>query len=93
MLAGIAVLIVWIPRQIGHVVDGLAAAPPARHALLVELGWLLAAGPGRLFLRVGWRLKLYAAAYRLGVELRERLYAHPGAAGRLVLPAAAAPAT
>jgi ATP-binding cassette subfamily B protein/ATP-binding cassette subfamily C protein/ATP-binding cassette subfamily B multidrug efflux pump len=36
---------------------------------------VLAAGLVVYFLRVGWRLKLYAAAYRLGVELRERLYA------------------
>ncbi|WP_395686154.1 hypothetical protein [Caenimonas koreensis] len=27
MLAGIAVLSVWIPRQIGHVVDALVANP------------------------------------------------------------------
>jgi ATP-binding cassette subfamily B protein/ATP-binding cassette subfamily C protein/ATP-binding cassette subfamily B multidrug efflux pump len=75
MLAGIAVLIVWIPRQIGHIVDGLAAGTLRDRALLGELGWLLLAGLLVYFLRVGWRLKLYAAAYRLGVELRERLYA------------------
>jgi ATP-binding cassette subfamily B multidrug efflux pump len=74
MLAGIAVLIVWIPRQIGHVVDGLAAGTLRGTSLLVELAWLVAAGLVVYFLRVGWRLKLYAAAYRLGVELRERLY-------------------
>ena len=75
MLAGIALLIVWIPRQIGHVVDGLVAGQLARAGLLRELAWLLAAGAVVYFLRVGWRLRLYAAAYRIGVELRERLYA------------------
>src|SRR6478609_12229450 len=75
MLVGIAVLIVWIPRQIGHVVDGLAAGTLRGSSLLVQLAWLVAAGLVVYFLRVGWRLKLYAAAYRLGVELRERLYA------------------
>ena len=75
MLVGIALLIVWIPRQIGHVVDGLVAGRLARGALLRELAWLLAAGAAVYFLRVGWRLRLYAAAYRIGVELRERLYA------------------
>ncbi|HET8746427.1 MAG TPA: ABC transporter transmembrane domain-containing protein, partial [Ramlibacter sp.] len=74
MLVGIALLIVWIPRQIGHVVDGLAAGQLARGALLRELAWLLAAGAVVYFLRVGWRLRLYTAAYRIGVELRERLY-------------------
>lgn len=75
MLLGIALLIVWIPRQIGHVVDGLVANRLAGAALLRELGWLVAAGAAVYGLRVGWRVKLYAAAYRLGVELRERLYA------------------
>ena len=75
MLLSIAVLIVWIPRQIGRVVDGLVANRLLGAALLQELAWLLAAGFVVYFLRVGWRLKLYAAAYRLGLELRERLYA------------------
>jgi len=75
MLAGIACLIVWIPRQIGHLVDGLIARRFAGDDLLRELALLVAAGVVVYFLRVGWRLKLFAAAYRLGVELRERLYA------------------
>ncbi|MEJ7931422.1 ABC transporter transmembrane domain-containing protein [Ramlibacter sp. AN1015] len=75
MLVGVAVLLVWIPRQIGAVVDGLVAERLTRADLLRELGWLLAAGAAVYFLRVGWRLKLYAAAYRIGVELRQRLYA------------------
>jgi ATP-binding cassette subfamily B protein/ATP-binding cassette subfamily C protein/ATP-binding cassette subfamily B multidrug efflux pump len=75
MLAGIALLIVWIPRQVGHVVDGLVARRWTDAALLAELAWLLAAGAAVYFLRVGWRLKLYSAAYRLGVELRANLYA------------------
>src|SRR4051812_15200662 len=83
MLALIALMLVWIPRQVGHIVDGLVARRWSDAALYVELGWLLAAGTAIYFLRVGWRLKLYAAAYRLGVELRERLY------GRLTLQGAA----
>ena len=74
MLAGIAVLIVWIPRQIGQVIDGLVANRLHGAALLQELAWLLAAGVAVYFLRAGWRLKLFAASYRLGVELRQRLY-------------------
>jgi ATP-binding cassette subfamily B multidrug efflux pump len=75
MLVVIAWLLVWIPRQIGHVVDGLAANRLRGAPLLHELAWLLGAGAIVYFLRVGWRLQLYAAAYRLGVELRQRLYA------------------
>jgi ATP-binding cassette, subfamily B, multidrug efflux pump len=74
MLAAIAALTVWIPRQIGHVVDGLVANRLAGWALVQQLGWLALAGVIVYGLRVGWRIKLYAAAYRLGVELRERLY-------------------
>ncbi len=74
MLAGIACLIVWIPRQIGHVVDGLAGHQLSGIALWKELAWLVLAGIAVYFLRVGWRLKLFAAAYQLGVELRQRLY-------------------
>ncbi|ROZ77763.1 ABC transporter ATP-binding protein [Ramlibacter sp. WS9] len=74
MLAGIACLTVWIPRQIGQVVDGLVARQLVGAALFQELAWLVLAGIAVYFLRVGWRLRLFAAAYRLGVELRERLY-------------------
>ena len=74
MLIGIAVLITWIPRQIGRLVDGLVSNRLAGASLLRELGLLLLAGVIVYLLRVGWRLKLFAAAYRLGVELRGRLY-------------------
>jgi ATP-binding cassette subfamily B multidrug efflux pump len=43
--------------------------------LLQELAWLLVAGVIVYFLRAGWRLRLFAASFRLGVELRVRLYA------------------
>jgi ATP-binding cassette subfamily B multidrug efflux pump len=75
MLAIIALLITWIPLQIGRVVDGLVANRLAGRALLLELAWIVAAGAAVYFLRVAWRLQLYAAAYRLGVELRTQLYA------------------
>ncbi|TFZ06065.1 ATP-binding cassette domain-containing protein [Ramlibacter henchirensis] len=74
MLTGIALLIVWIPRQIGHVVDELVADRLTQPQLREQLLWLVGAGLLVYLLRVGWRLQLYAAAYRLGVELRQRLY-------------------
>jgi ATP-binding cassette, subfamily B, multidrug efflux pump len=74
MLAGIACLIVWIPRQIGHLVDGLAAHTLGGDELLFQLAKLVGAGIVIYFLRVAWRLRLFGAAYRLGVELRQRLY-------------------
>ena len=75
MLAGIAVLIVLIPRQIGQVIDGLVANRLHGAVLLRELAWLLVAGVIVYFLRAGWRLRLFAASFKLGVELRQRLYA------------------
>jgi ATP-binding cassette subfamily B protein/ATP-binding cassette subfamily C protein/ATP-binding cassette subfamily B multidrug efflux pump len=74
MLAAIAFLTVWMPRQIGHLVDALVAQRLHGWALAREIGLLVAAGWAIYFMRVGWRLQLFAAAYRLGVELRQRLY-------------------
>jgi len=74
MLAGIAVLGVWLPRQIGHMVDGLVAQRLVGSALWIEVAWLLAAGAAIYGLRVAWRLQLYATAYRMGVGLRVQLY-------------------
>ncbi|MDN3922251.1 ABC transporter ATP-binding protein [Roseateles violae] len=75
MLASIALLTVWIPRQVGQVVDGLVAGRLRGQDLLIELGLLVGAGLAIYLLRVGWRLALFAAAYRLGQQLRTRLYA------------------
>ncbi len=75
MLAGIAVLLVWIPRQVGHVVDGLVSAKFKDGGLLAQLGLLLAAGAAVYLLRVTWRLRLFGASYQLGQQLRTRLYA------------------
>lgn len=75
MLAGIALLTVWVPRQIGHLVDALVAHRLARAQLWEEVAWLMAAGFAIYGLRVAWRIRLYSAAYRMGVELRAALYA------------------
>ncbi len=75
LLAGIALLVTWLPRQIGHVVDGLVAHRLTSAQMWREVGWMIAAGIAIYAFRVAWRLKLYSAAYRMGVELREALYA------------------
>lgn len=74
MLAAIALLGVWVPRQVGAIVDALVARRLGGQALAIEIGWLLAAGAAIYALRVAWRLALYATSYRMGVELRCRLY-------------------
>jgi ATP-binding cassette, subfamily B, multidrug efflux pump len=75
MLSCIAALTVWIPRQVGHVVDDLVAGGLKGDALLTQLGLLVLAGVIIYLLRVGWRLTLFKAAFRLGARLRMRLYA------------------
>jgi ATP-binding cassette subfamily B multidrug efflux pump len=75
MLAGVAFLSILVPRRIGAMIDGLAAHTLSTHALLLQLGELLLIGAAIYFLRVGWRLRLFAAAYQLGVQLRTRFYA------------------
>ncbi len=81
MLVGVAVCTVWVPRTVGATIDGLAAHALDRHALLLKLAELVALGVAIYVLRVGWRLRLYGAAYKLGVELRTRLYARLTAQG------------
>ncbi|MFG6455228.1 ABC transporter ATP-binding protein [Roseateles sp. BYS96W] len=79
MLSCIAAMTVWIPRQVGHVVDTLVAGGLQGQALIGQLGLLVAAGLVIYLLRVGWRLLLFKAAYQLGARLRTRLF------GRLAL--------
>ena len=75
MLASVSALTVFIPRQVGHVVDGLVKGTMGEDALQGQLAWLVLAGIAIYFLRVAWRLQLFAASYRLGAQLRQRLYA------------------
>jgi ATP-binding cassette subfamily B protein/ATP-binding cassette subfamily C protein/ATP-binding cassette subfamily B multidrug efflux pump len=74
MLVGVAALTVWVPREVGRIVDGLVRGQLRGDGLWRELATLVAMGVAIYLLRVGWRLQLFAAAYRLGVELRTRLY-------------------
>ncbi len=81
MLAGVAICTVLIPRKVGALIDGLAAHSLDGRALLLGLAQLLGLGVAIYVLRVGWRIRLYSAAYNLGVELRTRLYARLSAQG------------
>jgi len=75
MLIGIAVLTVWVPRRVGHIIDELIAGTLVGSALWREIGLLLVMGAAIYLLRVGWRLALFSAAYRMGLELRAQLFA------------------
>ena len=74
MLVGIAVLTVWVPRRVGHIIDAFVAGTLGSGALWIELAILIAMGIVIYLLRVGWRLQLFSAAFQLGVELRVRFY-------------------
>ncbi|MDO9191346.1 MAG: ABC transporter transmembrane domain-containing protein, partial [Undibacterium sp.] len=74
MLLTVAILTVLIPRKVGKVIDAMISHQLDDRALLLELGTLVLMGVAIYFLRVGWRLQLFAASYQLGVQLRTRLY-------------------
>ena len=80
-LAGVALCTILIPRKVGALIDGLAAHSLDQRALLVGLAQLLGLGLAIYVLRVSWRIRLYSAAYKLGVELRTRLYARLSSQG------------
>ncbi|MBW8900305.1 MAG: ATP-binding cassette domain-containing protein [Massilia sp.] len=81
MLFGVALCTVLVPRKVGAMIDGLAAHRLAGHDLVVQLFQLLGLGLAIYVLRVAWRLRLYSASYRLGVELRTKLYERLAAQG------------
>jgi ATP-binding cassette subfamily B multidrug efflux pump len=81
MLFGVSLCSVLVPRKVGAMIDGLAAHRMGSHDLMIQLLELLGLGLAIYGLRVAWRLRLYSAAYRLGVELRTRLYARLSAQG------------
>ena len=75
MLVAIAVLTVWVPRRVGHIIDALVAGQLTGSALWWEIAILLAMGAAIYLLRVGWRIALFSAAYRMGLDLRRELFA------------------
>lgn len=75
MLVVIAVLTIWIPRRVGHIIDALVAGALVGGALWREVAILLAMGIAIYLLRVGWRLALFRAAYEMGRDLRTALFA------------------
>ncbi|CAH0140627.1 putative multidrug resistance ABC transporter ATP-binding/permease protein YheI [Massilia sp. Bi118] len=81
MLFGVALCSVLVPRKVGATIDALAAHRLQGQDLTFQLLQLLGLGLAIYVLRVAWRLRLYSAAYRLGVELRTRLYARLSAQG------------
>jgi len=81
MLFGVALCTVLVPRKVGAMIDGLAAHRLGGHDLLIQIAQLLGLGLAIYVLRVAWRLRLYSASYRLGVELRTKLYDRLAAQG------------
>jgi ATP-binding cassette subfamily B protein/ATP-binding cassette subfamily C protein/ATP-binding cassette subfamily B multidrug efflux pump len=81
MLFGVAACTVLVPRKVGAMIDGLAAHRLSGDDLLLPLAQLLGLGLAIYLLRVGWRVRLYSASYKLGVELRTRLFARLAAQG------------
>jgi len=78
MLSGITVLLVWIPTQVGRIVDGLVGGQLVGAAFHEQLALLAGVGLLVYALRVGWRLALFGASYRLGQRLRVQLFERLG---------------
>lgn len=74
MLFLVATFTVLIPRKIGHIIDAMVSQNLSGEALVWELATVVMMGVAIYFLRVGWRLQLFAASYKLGAQLRLRLY-------------------
>ncbi len=74
MLFFVALLTVLIPRKIGQTVDAIVMQHMRGDALAKELLSLALMGMAIYVLRVGWRMQLFSASYRLGALLRLRLY-------------------
>lgn len=74
MLLSINFVIVWIPRQVGSMVDQLAKTR-SLESIWVSVAIVLVAVVLIYLLRAGWRLYLFRAALRLSVELRTSLFA------------------
>lgn len=74
MLFLVATFTILIPRKIGHIIDAMVQQNLGGEALVWELATVVMMGVAIYFLRVGWRLQLFAASYKLGAQLRLRLY-------------------
>ncbi|MBC3873897.1 ABC transporter ATP-binding protein [Undibacterium flavidum] len=74
MLFLVATFTILIPRKIGHIIDAMVQQNLGGEALIWELATVVMMGVAIYFLRVGWRLQLFAASYKLGAQLRLRLY-------------------
>ena len=73
MLLTIVFLNAWIPKRVGELVDMLASRPGANKMLIASMS-LVVAAVIIYILRAGWRLFLFRAVLRLGIELRTSLY-------------------
>jgi ABC-type multidrug transport system fused ATPase/permease subunit len=75
-LIGIAGLIMVPPWITGRIVDAVAQQRLTLSMLLSYLGLLLGVGIVIYLLRILWRRRLYGSSYRLGAQLRGRIYDH-----------------
>jgi ATP-binding cassette, subfamily B, multidrug efflux pump len=81
LLVAITSMRAWIPHEIGVIVDALSAHRLSHADLLRDLAGIGLTGLAVYACRVSWRIQLFGAAYRLGVELRTRFYARMCAQG------------
>ncbi|BAE73952.1 putative multidrug resistance ABC transporter ATP-binding/permease protein YheI [Sodalis glossinidius str. 'morsitans'] len=74
LLIIIALLQLVSPRLVGIIIDSVVAGQATGRHLALWLGIMAATAVLVYGLRYVWRILLFGAAYRLAVELRDRLY-------------------
>ncbi|EHI73459.1 ABC transporter ATP-binding protein [Streptococcus criceti] len=75
-LSLVSVLNLIPPKVMGQVIDSIDAKNLTLGSLLTKLVILLAAALGMYLLRLIWRFYLLGTSYRLGKNLRSRLFEH-----------------
>ena len=87
MLLGIAVMTVWIPRRVGHIIDGLVGRRPRPAPRSGASSRSCSAmGAGIYLLRVGWRLAALQRGVPAGRRASHAALRATVAAGARVLP-------
>lgn len=74
LLIIIALLQLVPPRLVGMIIDSVVAGNASGRRLALWLGVMVFTAVLVYGLRYVWRVLLFGAAYRLAVELRDRLY-------------------
>lgn len=75
-LSLVALLNLIPPKIMGSVIDGITSGHLTKDDLLIQLFWLLLASIAMYVLRYIWRVCIFGTSYRLGRNMRFKLFDH-----------------